>query len=474
MTFDIRALRIRSGLGQKAIVDRLGVSLHQLRKWERGLELPSDDIFSKLAAFFGVKESELIENQLHYSKTVTPGEGYTTRLTKHREYIPARNTAEDGHLRVLDLFSGCGGLSFGLEMTNRLVTVCAVDLLPDRLETFLANHPCAAALVGDIRESRIQDICKSAGPVDLVVGGPPCQGFSSIRPFRALTEGDKRNNLIEYFVLIVAAFKPKWVLLENVLGMLTHKKGVMLESVVRALQDIGYIVSWRVINAALYGVPQNRERIVIIGNRMGIDFKWPEPSHFVEYRSMAGSRPEVITVLPIFSQNLDRAVTVMQAISDLPLVEAGEEVNHYNEEPRNDFQKIMRAGDPQLTLHRATRHSKRMLNIIEHAGSNISHIPKDLISSGFSSCYSRLDADKPSTTLTVNFVHPASNRCIHPHQNRALTIREGARIQSFPDRFQFIGTTAQIVKQIGNAVPPLLAEVLGEAIYTAHHSRVNA
>ncbi|HUT03608.1 MAG TPA: DNA cytosine methyltransferase [bacterium] len=376
-------------------------------------------------------------------------------------------------MRVLDLFAGCGGLSFGLEMTGHFVAVCGLDLLPDRLDTFLANHPCAAGLIGDIRDWRIEDIRKSMGRVDLIAGGPPCQGFSSIRPFRAVTEGDRRNNLIEYFVLIIAALKPKWMLLENVVGMLTHKRGVMLESVISALQDIGYNMSWRIINAALYGVPQNRERIVIIGNRMGIDFKWPEPTHFAEYRSMAGSRPEVISVLPVFSPNLMPAVTVSVAISDLAPVEAGEQVNHYIDEPRNDFQRTMRGGNPQLTLHRATRHTKRMLNIIEHAGANISHIPKELISSGFSTCYSRLDASKPSTTLTVNFVHPASNRCIHPRQNRALTIREGARLQSFPDRFEFIGTTGQIVKQIGNAVPPLLAKALGEAIYTADDSRVN-
>ena len=115
-------------------------------------------------------------------------------------------------------------------------------------------------------------------------------------------------------------------------------------------------------------------------------------------------------------------------------------------------------------MHMATAHSKRMLEIIRHSGPNISCIPKHLISSGFSSCYSRLNADEPSVTLTVNFVHPASNRCIHPIQDRALTAREGARIQSFDDRFKFTGTRTQIVKQIGNAVPPLLGRAIGASV----------
>src|SRR5206468_2200293 len=126
--------------------------------------------------------------------------------------------------------------------------------------------------------------------------------------------------------------------------------------------------------------------------------------------------------------------------------------------------QAMRSGSAALTLHDSTRHSDKMMEIIRHSGANIHALPAGLVSSGFSSCYSRLDAREPSTTITVNFVHPASNRCIHPTQDRALTPREGARLQSFPDRFQFEGTRSQVVKQIGNAVPPLLGRIIANAI----------
>ena len=155
----------------------------------------------------------------------------------------------------------------------------------------------------------------------------------------------------------------------------------------------------------------------------------------------------------------------MNAISDLTPICSGEISHEYLTAPQNEFQKLMRFEDlNEVSLHQATAHSKKMLEIISHAGKNISCIPKHLISSGFSSCYSRLDADEPSVTITVNFVHPASNRCIHPYQNRALTPREGARLQSFNDSYQFAGNRSQITKQIGNAVPPLLGKAIGDAL----------
>jgi DNA (cytosine-5)-methyltransferase 1 len=179
---------------------------------------------------------------------------------------------------------------------------------------------------------------------------------------------------------------------------------------------------------------------------------------------MAGARPEVIRTDPLSSVALPVAVTLMEAINDLPPIPSGGEACAYGMAAQTGYQRLMRAGCEELTLHKATKHSPKMLEIIRHAGTNISALPEGMVKSGFSSCYSRLDADRPSTTLTVNFVHPASNRCIHPHQDRALTPREGARIQSFPDRFKFKGTSAQIVKQIGNAVPPLLGQKIAEAI----------
>jgi DNA (cytosine-5)-methyltransferase 1 len=204
----------------------------------------------------------------------------------------------------------------------------------------------------------------------------------------------------------------------------------------------------------------------VVGNRIGAEFAWPTPTHHLEWRSMAGRRPEVLRVDPLFDGLLPPAVTLMDAIGDLPPVAAGKQASSYPTpiERLTGYQHAIRGGARHLSWHRATRHSEKMLEIIRHAGSSIAALPPGLVTSGFSSCYSRLDADRPSTTITVNFVHPSSNRCIHPHQDRALTPREGARLQSFPDDFEFHGTTAQVVKQIGNAVPPLLGQVIAEQL----------
>jgi DNA (cytosine-5)-methyltransferase 1 len=156
---------------------------------------------------------------------------------------------------------------------------------------------------------------------------------------------------------------------------------------------------------------------------------------------------------------------VDEAIGDLPPIPAGGRATAYNAiTSPSEYAKFIRNGAKALTLHEATAHSERMLEIIRLSGSNINALPDGLVTSGFSSCYSRLDGDQPSVTMTVNFVHPASNRCIHPHQDRALTVREGARLQGFFDTFAFTGTRSQIVKQIGNAVPPPLGQTIAQAI----------
>ena len=196
---------------------------------------------------------------------------------------------------------------------------------------------------------------------------------------------------------------------------------------------------------------------------------FPEPTHNAKGATVGYRDRSKVICAPnsdLFQSHpsLAPAVTVLDAISDLPPVAAGDEVTRYEAEPVNAFQRARRKGSQQLTMHAATAHGKKMLEIIRHSGKNIDCIPKHLISSGFSSCYSRLCADEPSVTLTVNFVHPASNRCIHPVQHRALTAREGARIQSFDDKFVFAGNRTQVVKQIGNAVPPLLGRAIAESI----------
>lgn len=358
-------------------------------------------------------------------------------------------------------------LSYGFENTEKFVTVGGIDLLKDRIETFTANHEYAYGFAGDIQEIDPAFIKATIGQVDVIVGGPPCQGFSSIRPFRTLTEKDPRNNLVERYVLMLNALRPEWFLFENVVGLVTHEKGEKLNAITSAFAEAGYETSWRVINAAYFGVPQNRERVVIVGNRMKKTFVWPRPTHTGEFRSMGGNRIEVLRPTPAIDKNLLPAVTLHEAIGDLPKVNAGDEVVKYKtNEGITGYQEMIRNSADVLTWHKATNHSAKMMEIIRHAGNSIADLPAGMVTSGFSSCYSRLDAHRPSNTITVNFVHPSSNRCIHPTQDRALTPREGARLQSFPDTYIFRGSTAQVVKQIGNAVPPLLGTILANQIYS--------
>ena len=303
--------------------------------------------------------------------------------------------------------------------------------------------------------------------VDVIVGGPPCQGFSSIRPFRSTNDDDPRNSLFEEYASFVNYFRPKVFVLENVVGLATHKDGETIEIMQECFRAVGYNCEWRLLNAANYGVPQKRERLIMIGGRDGAKPRFPEPTHHftgptIGYRD--GTRVVRTNGGDLFTPSLPDAITVLDAISDLPPLESGEEVKSYQQSPLNAFQVARRNDSRELKLHSATEHTRKMLEIIKHSGKNIDAIPRHLIKSGFSTSYSRLDGDAPSVTLTVNFVHPASNRCIHPTQNRALTPREGARIQSYDDTFEFAGNRTQVVKQIGNAVPPLLGRAIAGAV----------
>ena len=455
----IRTRRLALRLPQRALAHRAHVSETQLRKWERGLSSPDRNSAARIARILDLDPERLMGAQL-----ATPGEGYTTATAGNGEVFHRRLEPNARARRVLDLFCGSGGLSYGFEQSGGFVTTCGIDLLPDRVQTFVANHTHATAIAGDIRHYSFRQLRDLAGEVDVIVGGPPCQGFSSIRPFRNLTEGDPRNSLGEHYVLAIRHLQPRWFVFENVVGLLTHEGGTRLHSLLDGLNRAGYVVDWRVINSASYGVPQYRERVVIVGNRLGLKFLWPNPTHHAAYKSMAGTRGRVVRSTPLLDTVLPDAVTTMEAIDDLPAISSGEEATSYVADPKTIYQRLMRTGARGLSLHKATYHSPRMLQIIRHAGSNISALPAGMVTSGFTSCYSRLDPNRPSTTLTVNFVHPASNRCIHPYQDRALTPREGARIQGFPDRFEFIGNRSQIVKQIGNAVPPLVGQRIAEAI----------
>lgn len=380
-------------------------------------------------------------------------------------------------LTVVDLFCGTGGFSKGFEDTGRFEVVFGIDLLPHAVETFKLNHARADAVSADVRdfpaERAAEQFGLARGGIDVVIGGPPCQGFSSIRPHRGRNLDDPRNELFRQFAHYVGYFRPRVFVLENVVGLATHRGGEAVEAMQETFEQVGYDTDWRILNAAHYGVPQKRERLVMIGVERGGRVDFPAPTHgggnlgrtigFRDRRRMHGVDGQASLFSPATQppRELLPVVTVADAIDDLPPIGSGESATEYDRPPRTQFQRDRRAGSEQLDLHEATRHTEKMMEIIRHSGPNISCIPRHLITSGFSSCYSRLAADEPSVTITVNFVHPASNRCIHPTLDRALTPREGARLQSYDDDFKFAGSRAQIVKQIGNAVPPLLGKAIG-------------
>jgi len=375
---------------------------------------------------------------------------------------------------VFDLFCGTGGFSKGFEKSagKEYEIVFGTDLLPVSVRTFKLNHPAALALNGDIRKAYCKDVMEELhlkrGNLDLIIGGPPCQGFTSIRPFRSSAEDDPRNSLFEQFANFVNYFRPKALVIENVVGLATHDEGRTIARMQECFGVLGYDCEWKILNAANFGVPQRRERLIFIGVEKGGKIPFPRMTHESNGATI-GHKDHSKMLLPekdLFTprHNLKPAITVMDAIGDLPPIKSGETAAEYTRPPNTNYQKDRRNGCNELTLHSSTAHTAKMLEIIKHSGRNIYCIPEHLISSGFSSCYSRLDGAMPSVTITVNFVHPASNRCIHPLCDRALTPREGARLQSFDDDFQFAGNRSQIVKQIGNAVPPLLGKAIGDAL----------
>ncbi|TXY88878.1 DNA cytosine methyltransferase [Vibrio cholerae] len=378
-------------------------------------------------------------------------------------------------MKVFDLFCGTGGFTKGFEnsVKGNFDVKFGIDILETSVETFKLNHINAIGLSKDIRQVRRNEVSDMTsirkGELDVLVGGPPCQGFSSIRPFRSTNDDDPRNTLFEEYASFVNYFRPKVFVLENVVGLATHKKGQTLEIMQECFHQIGYDTDWKLLNAAHFGVPQKRERFVMIGVERGAKILFPKPTHSylgatIGYKDKSRILAPKTSDLFNDEPSLPKAISAMEAIDDLPPIASGETTNIYTSEPRTEYQKLRRKNNKDLSLHIATKHSEKMMEIIRHSGKNIHCIPKHLITSGFSSCYSRLDADDPAVTITVNFVHPASNRCIHPTLDRALTPREGARLQSFDDDFKFFGSRTQITKQIGNAVPPLLGVAIADAI----------
>ncbi len=361
-------------------------------------------------------------------------------------------------LNVVDLFAGVGGLSYGFCKDSFFNVIAANEILPNTAKAYSLNHPNVKMYNMDIKDfgisNLVNDLRINENDIDIVIGGPPCQAYSTVG--KRLLD-DPRGKLFQEYYRILKEFKPKFFLFENVKGILSMNKGVLIEHIIDLFKSLGYRVQMKLLNAADYGTPQIRERVIIVGNNIGKDFVFPEPTHY---------DPSLGTSL--FNSFLKPYVTLGEAIGDLTVIEAGEEGFSYSSEPQNEYQKLMRKDAPNLIMDHSTSRNNpeliHLMTLLPDGGS-----PEDLPEvirpkSGFKNTYCRLWWNKPSTTITRNLGCPSSSRCIHPKSARSLSTREGARLQGFPDSYFFFGSRAEKNLQIGNAVPTFLSIALCKAV----------
>lgn len=362
---------------------------------------------------------------------------------------------------AIDLFCGCGGISAGLERAGFSI-VAGVDIEPHYISTFTHNFPKAESLKLDISKVEPQDFMRSLdlkeGELDLLAGGPPCQGFSKNVPRKNRYLEDPKNRLVKSFLDYCETLKPRFVLLENVAEMKNGFDQAYSDEILDRLREEGYAVSHAVLNAADYGIPQRRRRAFFLGCREGAELSFPKPTHVREGKD-GGLFP------------MPKRVTVWDAIGDLPSVKHGEgaETMPYASRPFSEFQELVRNGHKTVTNHVA-----RFLQPMQYErlaslepGQGLKDLPEHLkTKGGYSGAYGRLTKDMIAPTITRWVFHPGSGRWGHPIDIRLLTIREVARIQGFADSFDFVGSYVQRAGQLGNAVPPLLAEQIAKAIFS--------
>lgn len=381
---------------------------------------------------------------------------------------------------MIDLFSGAGGLSEGLTQAG-FHSLFAAEINPVYAETYKFNHPEARVMTADIRTIDPEQIRESLGiqkgEIDLLAGGPPCQGFSINAPVRSIL--DHRNHLFKEYLRFVDAFQPKAILIENVPGLVSFENGDTLHAIIKALTELGYGVDVRILGAAYYGVPQMRWRTIILGLR-GRDlpsFAFPEPVYHAPIRPNFTSTFDGQTLVKLPPETASaKFTTVAQAISDLPVLvagEKGEKIKPYRTDPQCDYQRKMRIGSAGVYNHEAPKLSKINFERLKYIkpGGNWTDIPFDLLPKGMKLArktdhtkrYGRPEPDGLASTILTK-CDPHWGAYFHYEQDRTFTVREAARLQSFPDHYVFLGSVQEQYAQVGNAVPPLLAEAVGLSI----------
>ena len=339
-------------------------------------------------------------------------------------------------LNVLDLFCGCGGLSYGFESAGYDVLL-GIDNDSKALETFELNHSHAKSICGDITKVTYEKDIKpllDGKKIDVIIGGPPCQGMSLSGPRKF---DDPRNRLYMSYIRLVEEIRPKAFVIENVPGLVGLFDGRIKDSIIRQFNDMGYNIQYKIMCAADYGVPQNRKRVIFVGMKTG-SFCYPE--------------------------RVMNQVTCSMALSDLqPLEdEIGEEIAEYATDVQNEYQKLMRARSANVRNHIAANHSEKVRKIISLVpdGGNYKDLPEEYRNSrNFHVAWTRFGSDKPAPTIDTGHRHH-----FHYKYNRVPTVRECARLQSFPDDFYFLGNKTQQFRQVGNAVPPLMAQAIAEQL----------
>lgn len=336
---------------------------------------------------------------------------------------------------VLDLFCGAGGLSYGFEKAGFNILL-GIDNDAMAIKTFEKNHSRAKSICGDITEITYKDHILpllEGKKIDIIIGGPPCQGFSLSGPRNF---NDPRNKLYLSYIRLVEEIQPKAFVIENVPGLISLFSGEVKDNIIKIFSQMGYEVKYKILCAADYGVPQNRKRVVFVGVKGNNSYEYPEVQ--------------------------SEQVTCEMALSDLPplIDELGEEVQSYTMPPQNAYQNIMRKKSHYVYNHVAALHSEKVQHIISLVpdGGNYKNLPAEFRESrNFHVAWTRFNSQKPAPTIDTGHRHH-----FHYKYNRVPTVRECARLQSFPDDFIFLGNKTQQFRQVGNAVPPIMAERIAD------------
>lgn len=395
-------------------------------------------------------------------------------VTSRKKDRPARARGDRSGfpLSTIDLFCGAGGITEGFRETGYRC-LYGNDCMPEAVETFSANHPEAWGDSRSIEEVEPAEVRArlglKRGGLDVLAGGPPCQGFSINAPERFLR--DPRNKLFKDYIRFVEEFEPKAFLFENVPGLLSLGDGKVFRRIVREFEEHGYHVTAKILFAAHYGVPQERWRLILLGSRTSA-IEPPEPSHYATGRAnFRGGSTMTFQLTDGDKKRLLPAVRVGEAIGDLPRLKMGEgsEIVRYMVEPQSNYARMMRNPEGVTFNHFGARLAKQNIERMKYVkpGGSWRDIPHRLLPKGMQQArksdhtkrYGRLRNDGLAGTVMTK-CDPHWGAVFLPDQERSLTVREAARLQSFPDTYKFLGPRVSQYEQVGNAVPVLMAKAI--------------